>query len=154
MPGVPDWVLVHVAVPQEFSEPQSSPVEWVEGEPGPQGGGELVAGVPFVCVLFLPTAGGMQANPYRVRVVESPTLLYNATRSSTRPAAAGAPAVAADGSAIVLADEDEVRLYAPDLAAWLEGENPSRWQVSGASRPAGPPGTPVVVQTTLSRVVD
>lgn len=151
MPGIPANVLVHVAVPLEYDEPQTATPEWIEGEPGAQGGGQAVRGVPFVCVLFLPAPGGEQQDQYRSRVVQVPTLLHNPTRDVPRAAAGDVPAVPADHSAIALKREMEVIIYAAELAAWTGGAA-VRWQLVGEEQPAGAPGTVAIVQAQLRQV--
>lgn len=151
---LPDHVLVHTAVPLEYDEPQSTPAEWIEGEPGPFGGGEPVQGVPFPCVLFLPSPGGETPNQYRPRVVEVPTVLFNPARTLDRGAVPGdAPASPADGSPIALARESELLVYAPELAPWTGGE-PVRWQLVGVAQPFGPPGSVIGVQAEVRQVLD
>lgn len=148
MGGVlPSHILVHVATPVSYVEGGVGD-EWIEGEPG-EGGPTRTEGVPFECVLFLPSPGGDEGNPYKPRVVRRPTLLYNPDRNI----ADATRGLVGDGSAIVLTNEDEVMLDAPELVAWT-GENPSRWQASGDSQPFGPPGTVVGVMATLQQVRD
>lgn len=137
--AIPAHVLVHTATPLEYDEPQSSPAEWLEGEPGAAGGGEATPGVAFPCVLFMPSGGGDQPNAYRRRVVEQPTLLYNLHRP--------------DGSTVVLARESDVMVAAPELAPWTGAET-ARWTVVGEPQPFGPPGTVAGVQATLRMVQD
>lgn len=150
---MPNQILVHAAVPLLYDEPNPAPAEWIEGEPGPTGV-EAVQGAPFACVLFLPGPGGEVSNQYRPRSVQSPTILFNPTRTVARAAVPGdAPAIAADNSAIELAKESELLIYAPELAPWTGGE-PVRWQLVGFAQPFGPPGSVIGVQATLRQVLD
>lgn len=151
--AIPAYVLVHTAVPLVYDEPQSAPEEWIEGEPGPHGGGEPIQGPPFACVLFLPGGGGEQQNPYRQRSVSVPTLLFNAKRGISRQAVGVLPALAADETPIVLKRESEVLVGALELAQWTD-DVLVRWQLVGDAQPFGPPGTVIGVQATLRRVHD
>lgn len=140
--SIPDYVLVHTCTPMRNPETQSSPATWIEGEPGPETTpGAATAGTPFPCVLFLPTPGGTQPNAYRIRQVRTPTLLFNAYQDD-------------DVTPNVIGHEDEVLISAPELAAWLGGQNPVRWLVSGEPRPFGPPGDVIGLEATLERVED
>jgi hypothetical protein len=132
-------LLVHTATPLEYEETQGSTPEWIEGEPGPSGGGAPTPGVPFPCVLFMPGGGGDAPNPYRRRTVEQPTMLYNITRP--------------DGSTIVLELESDVLISAPELVAWT-GSDPARWTLVGVPQPFGPPGSVIGAQATLRQVRD
>jgi hypothetical protein len=136
---LPERILVHTAVPISFEEPQSSPAEWIEGEPGPSGGGEPVVGVAFACVLFLPGPGGQVQNEFRSRVVREPTLMYNPTRGDDTP--------------IVVLAENELMVTAPELAPWTGGET-VRWLTVGDPQPFGPPGQVYGLQATLRQVKD
>lgn len=136
---LPDYVLVHTASALEYDEPQTPTPEWVEGEPGPSGGGTPTPGAPFPCVLFMPTGGGDVADPYRRRVVEQPTLLFNPTRE--------------DGTPVSLLRESDVLVTAAELAPWTGGET-VRWSVVGEPQPFGPPGQVFGVQATLRAVQD
>lgn len=139
MSGVlPAHILVYVATPLEYVENQGSPTTWIEGEPGPHGGGEPVPGVPFRCVLFLPL-GGEQQNPYRAKVIKVPTLLYNPTRDDETP--------------VVITDESELDILAAELAPWTGGET-VRWLAVGDGQPFGPPGRVIGVQLTVRQVKD
>jgi hypothetical protein len=142
---LPAHILVHAASPVQYVESGS---EWIEGEPGDTGA-EPVVGVPFECVLFLPSPGGVEDNPYKPRVVRRPTLLFNPTRNVV-DASRG---LVGDGSVIVVTSEDELLIDAPELVAWTGG-NPARWQASGDSQPFGPPGTVSGVMATLVQVKD
>jgi hypothetical protein len=135
---LPAHILVHVATPVVFAEGDAGH-EWVEGEPG-VAGPTATDGVPFLCVLFLPAPGGVEDNPYKPRVVRRPTLLFNPLR--------------ADGSAVVLTNEDELRIDAPELAPYTGGVNPARWQASGDAQPFGPPGSVGGLMATLVMVRD
>lgn len=146
--AIPARILVHTATPLLYEEPLDDPETWIEGEPGPQGGGEPVAGNPFACVLFLPSAGGEQSNQYRPKVIRTPQLLLNPTR------AIGRPGLVADGSAIVIASEDELLIDAPELAPWTGGVSPARWQAVGDAQPFGPPGSVIGVLASLRMVRD
>ena len=146
---VPNRILIHTAVPVSYVEDGLS-AEWIEGEPG-QSGVVRTAGEPFACVLFLPTAGGAQQNQYRSKVTRSPTLLYNPTRDYSR---AGVPELVADGTPIVVTDENELVIYAPELAPWTGGISPARWLVDGDAQPFGPPGKVYGIQASLSQVQD
>lgn len=136
---LPDYILVHSATPLEYDEPQTDPAEWIEGEPGAEGGGEPTQGVPFPCVLFLPGGGGEQANQYRRRVVEQPTMLYNIVRP--------------DGSTVILKRESDLLVTAPELEPWT-GAATARWQLVGEGQPFGPPGEVFGVQAILRMVQD
>lgn len=153
MPELPGSILVHVAVPLTYDEPQTDPTEWIEGEPGPDGGGEPDQGSPFVCVLFLPGPGGEQQNAYRSRTVTQPTLLYNPFRDVYQAAVAPFPGVVGDGSPIVVRNETELLVTAPELEAWTGGVT-VRWQVVGIPQAFGPPGQVYGSQATLRQVVD
>lgn len=135
---LPAQILVHVATPLGYDEPQSDPEEWIEGEPGPAGGGEPIEGVPFACVLFLPL-GGEQSNPYRTKVVKTPTLLYNPVRD--------------DNSPVLITDESELLISAPELAPWTGAET-ARWLAAGDGQPFGPPGQVIGVQLTVRQTRD
>jgi hypothetical protein len=137
---LPSTILVHTATPVSYQETQSDPAEWIEGEPGPQGGGTPVQGAPFPCVLFMPSPGGEQQNQYRPRTVQSPTILYNPSRK--------------DGSAVLLANEDEVLILAPELATWTGGVDQGRWLVVGEPQAFGKPGYIYGVQATVRSVID
>lgn len=140
MAGVlPADILVHVATPLEYDEPQTDPPEWIEGEPGEHGGGEPTLGVPFACVLFMPGPGGEQQNAYRPKIVRVPTLLYNPSRD--------------DDSPIMVTNEDELMIDAPELAAWIGG-SPARFQAAGDSQPFGPPGQVYGLMASLRQVRD
>lgn len=136
MAGVlPARILVHTATPVQFVE---ATVEgWAEGEPGE--GVEASLGVPFQCVLFLPGPGGEQSETYRPRVVRTPTLLYNPSRD--------------DDSPIVIRNEDELLISAPELAAWT-GADEVRWQAVGDAQPFGPPGSVYGIQATVRQIRD
>lgn len=142
---LPDRILVHTATPLTYVEDRAA--EWVEGEPGDSG---IVPtnGTPFACVLFLPSAGGSASDQYRPRVVRNPTLLFNPTRDYARGV------IPADGTPIVLTDETELMIDAPELAAWMGGVSPARWQVNGDAQPFGPPGKVYGVQASLQTVED
>lgn len=148
MAGVlPAHILVHTATPVSYVE-GSGADEWIEGEPG-ESGAEPVEGAPFECVLFLPAPGGVEDNPWKPRVVRRPTLLFNPDRNIV-DAKRG---LVGDGSAIVVTNEDELLIFAPELVAWT-GSNPARWQASGDSQPFGPPGSVFGVMATLLQVRD
>lgn len=135
---LPDTLLAHTATPVSYPEVQSSPAQWIEGEPGPTGV-EPVQGIPFPCVLFLPSPGGSADTEYRPRVVRRPTLLYNPTRD--------------DGTPIVIRSEDELLIAAPELAAWTGGDV-VRWQAQGSAQPFGPPGSVYGLMATLRQILD
>lgn len=138
---LPDYILVHTATPVSNTEAQSDPPEWIEGEPGPDGGGEPTPGASFPCVLFLPSPGGSQDTPYRPRVVRTPTLLYNPTRDT-------------DDTPIIVLNENELLIDAPELAAWTGGVSPARWLTDGDPQPFGPPGELFGIMATLRMVKD
>lgn len=149
MAGVlPARILVHTATPVSYAEPQTDPEEWIEGEPGPHGGGEPADGVPFACVLFLPAPGGEQQNAYRPKVVRTPTLLYNPTREISRVG------LVADHTPIVVGNEDELLIDAPELAPWTGGVSPSRWLSVGQPQPFGPPGQVFGLLASVRQVSD
>lgn len=149
MAGIlPAHILVHTATPVSYVEGEAGDI-WIEGEPG-EGGPQPVEGIPFECVLFLPGPGGEDTNAYKPRVIKRPTLLYNPVRNI----ADASRALTGDGSAIVLSNEDELLIEAPELAAWAGGEARARWQLEGDSQPFGPPGVVGGVQATLRRVED
>lgn len=135
---LPDTLLAHTATPVSYPEVQSSPAQWIEGEPGPTGV-EPVQGIPFPCVLFLPSPGGSADTEYRPRVVRRPTLLYNPTRD--------------DDSVVVVNAEDELLVEAPELAPWT-GADVVRWLAEGDPQPFGPPGLVYGLMATLRRVED
>lgn len=148
MAGVlPAHILVHVATPVSYVEGVAGD-EWIEGEPG-EGGPQPVEGVPFECVLFLPSPGGEEANPYKPRVVRRPTLLYNPDRNIVDPSRG----LVGDGSDIELSAEDELLILAPELIAWTKLER-ARWQLEGDSQPFGPPGKVYGAMATLLQVRD
>lgn len=136
--GLPASIMVHVAVPVEYDEPQTDPPEWIEGEPGAHGGGDPTMGVAFACVLFLPL-GGEQSNAYRPKTVKVPTLLYNPVRDDLTP--------------VLITNESELLITAPELATWTGAET-ARWLAVGDGQPFGPPGTVIGVQSTLRQVRD
>lgn len=148
MAGVlPAHILVHTATPVSYVEGVEGD-QWIEGEPG-EGGPEPVEGVPFECVLFLPSPGGEEANPYKPRVVRRPTLLYNPDRNildATR-------GLIGDGSDIELSAEDELLILAPELVPWTKAAR-ARWQLEGDSQPFGPPGSVFGAMATLLQVRD
>jgi hypothetical protein len=150
---LPQYILVHTAVPLTYEEPQTDPATWIEGEPGSAGGGEPTNGTPFVCVLFMPSPGGEQQNEYRPKVIRQPTILYNPTRDQPKAAFAGAPAVPANNTPIVITNEDELMITAPELAAWTGGDT-VRWQAAGDAQPFGPPGVVFGIMATLRIVKD
>lgn len=131
---LPPHILVHQATPLEYLEVQGSPATWIEGEPGPHGGGAPTAGVAFPCVLFLPGPGGEQSNAYRPKAIREPTLLFNPGPVLTR--------------------DSELMVAAPELAPWTGGISPARWQLVGDAQPFGPPGSVIGVQATLRQVQD
>lgn len=151
--ALPSYILVHAAVPLTYEEPQTNPTSWIEGEPGDQGGGEPVQGPGFACVLFMPGPGGEQQNTYRPKVITQPTILYNPTRDMNRAAANGAPVITADNSPVVITNEDELLVTAPELAAWT-GDVTVRWQAVGDAQPFGPPGSVFGILATLRAVRD
>lgn len=138
MAGVlPAHILVHVGTPVSYVEGVEGD-EWIEGEPG-EAGPVPVEGVSFPCVLFLPGPGGDEQNTFKPRVVRRPTLLFNPERL--------------DGSPVVVTNEDELLIEAPELVAWT-GAATARWQASGDGQPFGPPGRVVGVMATLQQVRD
>lgn len=143
--ALPASLLVHTATPLSYGEDPAG--AWVEGERG--AGPTLTQGVPFACVLFMPSAGGQQDTSYRPRTVVRPTLMYNPAREL----ADVTRGLVADGSPIVLSPESELLLAAPDLAAWIGGDN-LRWEVDGQVQPFGPPGQVIGFQAALRRVED
>jgi hypothetical protein len=146
MAGVlPAHILVHTATPVSYVEGVAGD-EWIEGEPG-EGGPQPVEGVPFECVLFLPSPGGEEASPYKPRVVRRPTLLYNPDRNLVDPARG----LVGDGSDVLLTNEDELMILAPELSGWT-GAALVRWQADGDSQPFGPPGEVFGVMATLLQV--
>jgi hypothetical protein len=153
MPELPGSILVHVGVPLTYDEPQTDPAEWIEGEPGPDGGGEPEQGAAFLCVLFLPGPGGEQQNAYRPRAVQQPTLLYNVVRDAYQAAVDPFPQVLGDGSTVDIANESELLITAPELAPWTRGVT-VRWQVVGIPQAFGPPGSVFGAQATVRQVVD
>lgn len=152
MPGViPAHILVHVAVPLVYGEDEEGTVDWAEGEPG--GGPEPSPGDAFVCVVFLPGPGGSVPNEYRPKTIRTPTLLCNPSRNARRPAAPPFPEVADDQTAIILGQDDELLITAPELAPWTGGET-VRWQVSGGVQAFGRPGTVMGLLASISQVKD
>lgn len=146
--SIPSYVLVHTATPVEYVEGVDR-TEWIEGEPGATGGGGApVEGAAFACVLFLPGPGGEQQNAYRPKAIRSPTLLFNPTRDVSRPD------LVTDLSPIVLTKESELLVKADELAPWMGGVSPARWQLVGVAQPFGPPGTVIGVQAQLRMVED
>lgn len=141
---LPSRILTHVATPLQYVEDDDAP-EWIEGEPGPSGVTPTL-GAAFVCVLFLPAPGGAASDAYRPRTVRTPTLMYNPTRDHAHGAAV------ADHSAIVVTAEMELLVDAPELAPWMGGTSPARWQATGDAQPFGPPGKVYGIQSTLQRV--
>lgn len=144
-------VLVHFATPVRYEEGLDAET-WVEGEPGAEGPVPM-RGVPFPCVLFLPlgqeeTPGG---DSPRGRKITRPTILFEPVRPSDWPEAGGSP--------IVVGADDELLVFAPELAGHFaqaanEAVGTGRWQVDGRPQPFGPPGTVIGVQATLKQVSD
>lgn len=141
---LPAHILVHVATPVSYVE-DGAAMEWLEGEPGTAG---IVPtqGTPFACVLFLPGPGGAGADVHRPKVIKTPTLLYNPIRDLSKP---GVPA---DHTPIVVTDEMELLISAPELAQWMGGTSPARWLANGDGQPFGPPGKVYGVQASLQMV--
>lgn len=119
-------VLKHTGTAFPFEEDDAAGV-WVEGEPGPVGP-EPVPGVPFPCILFLPTVSE-EANAFRPRRVSRPTLLHEPVRP--------------DGSLVELKAGSDLLVLAPELAPWTGAEE-ARWKVEGIPQPFGPPGGPMI----------
>jgi hypothetical protein len=143
---LPSHVLVHVATPLRYSEDEPG---FIEGEPGY--GPEPEQGKPFVCVLFMPSAGGEVTNEYRPRAVRTPQMLYNPSR--TQQGRPGGPSVPRDGSPVVVGNEDELLIYAPELAPWT-GAPTTRWQADGEPQPFGKPGTVMGILAIVRQITD
>lgn len=133
--GLPGAILKHTATPVVYAD--AGTVEWVEGEPSSSG---LVPidGEPFECILFMPQGGG-QDNPYRPRVIKTPQILFNPLRP--------------DRSVVVVNHEDELLIFAPELAPWT-GLETARWLANGNAQPFGPPGQVIGLLATLRAVDD
>lgn len=139
MAGIlPDRILKHTATPVSYLEDESSST-WIEGERGVQEP-EPIVGAPFKCVLFMPGPGGRQDSEYRPRTVRAPTLLYNPTRPDRTP--------------VVVLAENELSIDAPELAPWIGGVSPARFQCDGDPQPFGPPGRVFGLQATLRLILD
>lgn len=145
---LPAHLLVHTATPVSYVEGEAGD-EWIEGEPGEEGP-TATPGVPFECVLFLPGPGGDEPSPFKPRVVRRPTLLFNPHRGIV-DASRG---LVGDNSLVVVTNRDELLIAAPELAAWMGGVSPARWQADGDSQPFGPPGIVGGAMATLVMVSD
>lgn len=127
--------MPHVAVPVSYED--EGVADWIEGEPT-AGGLEAVDGNAFPCILFLPTPGA-QDTPYRLRTVQTPTMLFNPRRP--------------DNTIVTLSHEDELLITASELAPWTGAET-TRWQVDGEPQPFGPPGSVIGLLATVRQVRD
>ena len=148
---VPSHILVHVAVPVGYETPDDGDDQWAEGEPNE--GPVALDGKAFACVIFLPSPGGDQQNPYRPRAVRTPTMLCNPTRSVRLSPSPPFPGLLDDLSPIVLDNQSELLITAPELAPWT-GAVTARWQVDGVPQPFGRPGTVLGILTAIRQVVD